>query len=99
MFRKLKSFVKSGYVGFENYKLDVIKEYVNKKFCDKRKSYGKVSDMNLKQWALKCAKKLEYSDFKASDSFVLKFKKSFHISGRKITKYVTKNVPKMKNLF
>ncbi|XP_035705862.1 uncharacterized protein LOC110847661 [Folsomia candida] len=49
-----------------------------------------IHDFDLKRWALQMAKELNLPQFKASDAWILIFKKSHNIVSRKITKFVTK---------
>lgn len=58
-------------------------------FRKARENSYPVHDFNIKIWALNAAKKLNYSEFKASESWVAKFKKQNRICSRKVTKVVT----------
>ncbi len=48
-----------------------------------------VHDIDLKRWGLQKAKQINFNQFKASNTWLLNFKKKFSICSRKITKFVT----------
>jgi hypothetical protein len=70
-------------------KVKEVEKYVFEKFDNNRKKHLRICDLNLKKWALKKSHELNFN-FKASDSWVLNFKKRYRIKSRKVTKYITK---------
>lgn len=70
-----------------------INREVYKFFCEKRSSGSIIHDRTLKLWALSIKHRLDPDNtiqFKASDSWVLQFKRRNNIVTRKITKQVTR---------
>jgi hypothetical protein len=83
---RIRQYVKNG----DKYsqKVKVLEEFVYLKFQNARLNNFPVHDINIRQWALKKSKELNFK-FKASDSWIYNFKKKFKIRFRKICKYVT----------
>jgi hypothetical protein len=69
-------------------KVKEIENYLHEKFVNSRQKNLRITDMNLKMWALNKSRELNFN-FKASDSWISSFKKKYRIKSRKITKYVT----------
>ena len=93
MFYKIKTFNKNNNnVGFENSKIQIIKEKLFMKFKDFRERHCKVSQKCLRLWAIKIAKSINYPKFKAGMSFINEFQKEYGISGRRINKFLNKKI-------
>jgi hypothetical protein len=69
-----------------------VSEKVFNKFKNAREKYLPIHDIDLKRWALEVGREVGLSrdEFKASDSWILYFKRKCKISSRRITKFVTK---------
>lgn len=59
-------------------------------FYDAKRKKLILHDVDLRRWALSVARELNCEHFKASRSWVLKFKKAHSIVSRKITKFVSR---------
>jgi len=71
-------------------KIKFVAREVLSSFKAARLNKKSVHDSNLIRWALDAAKKVSFSTFRASKSWVYYFKKSAGIVSRKITKFITK---------
>jgi len=72
-------------------KFHSIKKYIFENFKIARQNGFPVHDIDLQTWAHKYSREIDYEKFKASPTFITHFKKQYGISGRKITKLVTKS--------
>lgn len=79
-------------------KLTKISEFVLQNLKNAIDSGFIVHDVDLRKWALEAKKELEFHDvrFKASDTWLYKFKKVHRIVSRKINKFVTKTTMERK---
>jgi len=84
--QRIINYVENG--GIYLQKVKEIENYLHEKFINCRQKNLRITDMNLKMWALNKSRELNLN-FKASDSWILSFKKKYRIKSRKITKYVT----------
>lgn len=84
---KWEKHVKSG--GTMTDKYATIDSWTYDRFEEARQNNQQVTTRNLQQWALSAASQFENFDFKASDRWVVKFKRRHRIRQRKITKFVT----------
>ena len=66
--------------------------FLLRKFRENKVRKMIIHDADLKRWALICSRDLEIKNFKASPSFIRKFKLRNKIRSRKITRYLTKNM-------
>lgn len=90
---------------FENPKLTrndkskLLKEKLYERFKIERSKNNNVHDVNLKQWAISIAKEIDFQNFKASESYIYKFKVEYDICSRKIVEFTDKStVKKEENL-
>jgi hypothetical protein len=69
-----------------------VSEKLFNKLKSARERYLPIHDHDLKRWALELGNEVGLSrdEFKASDTWILQFKRRFKISSRRITKFVTK---------
>lgn len=79
--------IKSGGTTIDKY--SVIDSWTYDRFVEARQNYQQVTTRDLQQWALSASSQFDGLNFKASDSWVKKFKKQHKIRQRKISKYVT----------
>ncbi|XP_036139694.1 uncharacterized protein LOC118644689 [Monomorium pharaonis] len=79
--------IKSGGTIFDKY--TIIDSWTYDRFIEARQINQQVTTRNLQQWALAAASQFEDFDFKASNSWVEKFKRKHRIRQRKITRYVS----------
>ncbi|XP_071574627.1 uncharacterized protein [Temnothorax nylanderi] len=70
-------------------KYSTINSWTYDRFVEARENFQQVTTRNLQQWALTAASQFTNFDFKASESWVKKFKRNHKIRQRKITKYVS----------
>lgn len=70
-------------------KYTIINSWTYDRFVEARANNQQVTTRHLQQWALSAASQFEDFSFKASNSWVIKFKKEHKIKQRKITKYVS----------
>ena len=84
---RMKKYIASG--GTRCEKIAKLKENVYQKFQNARDNANSVHDIDLKLWFINASKEANVNNFKASDTFILQFKKDYRISGRKITKFIT----------
>ena len=75
--------------GTKPQKLDEIDQYTYENFEKARAEHLIVHDIHLKRWALQKAREIDDNTFKASDNWVLRFKRRHALCSRKITKLVT----------
>ena len=66
-----------------------IEELLINKFRDARANDCRVHDRDLKRWAMKEARKLNYESYKCSPNWINRFKRRNRIGVRKITVFVT----------
>ncbi|CAF2787003.1 unnamed protein product [Rotaria sp. Silwood2] len=76
--------------GTKQQKLDEIDQYTYEKFEKARGDFLIVHDADLKRWALQKAREINDTTFRASDNWVLIFKRRHALCSRKITKLITK---------
>ncbi|CAF2838549.1 unnamed protein product, partial [Rotaria sp. Silwood2] len=76
--------------GTKQQKLDEIDQYTYKKFEKARGDFLIVHDTDLKKWSLQKAREIHDTTFRASDNWVLNFKRRHTLCSRKITKLITK---------
>jgi len=76
--------------GSKESKILEVKGIMYQKFLEKREKLESVHDIDLNKWALEAAKALSLPGFVGGKTFVTNFKKSYGITSRKITKFVTK---------
>ena len=74
-------------------KLRFITKETYQQFKEARDNNKIVHDNDIRKWSLKIARQVSYDTFRASVSWVQKFKKKFKIVSRKITKFVTRKYP------
>jgi len=79
--------IKHGGTNIDKY--SIINSWTYDRFVEARNNYKQVTTRNLQQWALSAASQFENFSFKASRTWVIKFKKQHRIKQRKITKYVS----------
>lgn len=75
--------------GSRHDKLVIVKEHVNSMFLAARHLKRSVMTCHLQAWALTKARELGLNSFKASERWLVDFKKDQRISSRKVTKYFT----------
>lgn len=85
---KWKKHIKSGGTMIDKYA--IIDSWTYDRFTEARQIYQQVTTRNLQQWALSAASQFKNFEFKASNSWVERFKRKHRICQRKITKYVSK---------
>jgi hypothetical protein len=95
-FRKVKN---KGYINrFRSYianfgtripKLIQIRNHVFENFVNARNLHFPVNDVDLTKWAIIKARKLNFNDFLASTTRVVKFNNDFKIFSRKVTKLIS----------
>jgi len=83
--------VESGGTNIE--KLRFITKETYQQFKEARDNNKIVHDNDIRKWSLEIARQVSYDTFRASVSWVQKFKKKFKIVSRKITKFVTRKYP------
>ena len=71
-------------------KLQKISEGVLQKFMAAKRAHLTVHDLDIRRWALAIARNVNCSNFKASGTWLLNFKRAHKIVPRKITKFVSK---------
>lgn len=73
-------------------RVDKIKE-VNKHVADQfaivRMRRGRIHDSDLRMWAMEKSREMQFDEFKASDTWLYKWKKNNRVVSRKITKVYT----------
>lgn len=79
--------IKSGGSAIEKY--EIIDSWTYDRFTEARQSNQQVTTRNLQQWGLSAASQFDGFDFKASASWVERFKRNHRIRQRKITKFVS----------
>lgn len=79
--------VKKGRNTFDKY--SIIDSWTYDRFVEARQNYQQVTTRNLQQWALAAAGQYPDFAFKASNSWIIKFKKKHQIRQRKVTKFVS----------
>lgn len=77
-------------MGTQREKFQKIAEYVYEKFVFARHNGCILHDRNIRIWALVKAKELNLLTFKASPTWILQFKKLNRITGRKVTRFVSR---------
>lgn len=70
-------------------KLRFVFNFVVDKFREARANACIVHDLDIRRWALKHRAEIAFHGFKASDTWILNFKKKLNVVSRKITKFVT----------
>ena len=75
--------------GSRNDKIEQIITYVHEEFKKAKRKRLIVHDIDLKRWALRKANEINFCEFTASNKWIWKFKKTYKIVSRKITKFVT----------
>ncbi|CAF1573101.1 unnamed protein product [Rotaria sp. Silwood1] len=75
--------------GNRRQKLERVEHFELDRFRYARNNNLPVHDLDVKRWALSQAKIENIDDFKASDYWLLNFKKRNGISSRKVTKFVS----------
>lgn len=70
-------------------KHSIIDSWTYDRFVEARENFQQVTTRNLQQWALSAASQFPNFEFKASESWVTKFKRRHKIRQRKITRYVS----------
>ena len=80
--------IKSG--GTRIDKIITIKNWVYIRFVKARASKTPVTTRNIQEWAMQAARQFISEDFSfnASPTWVLKFKREYHIGQRKVTRYI-----------
>lgn len=76
--------------GTRNEKMKKITAIVYDKFKQTRIAGITIHDSTIKAWAIYAAKNVDLADFRASDSWITRFKRNNKIVTRRITKFVTK---------
>ncbi|GBN35808.1 Valine--tRNA ligase, partial [Araneus ventricosus] len=71
-------------------KYSILDSWTYDRFVEARENYQQVTTRNLQQWALAAAGQFAEFEFKASESWVKKFKNKHGIRQRKVTKFVSK---------
>lgn len=84
---KWEKHIKNGGSIFDKYAM--IDSWTYDRFTEARQINQQVTTRNLQQWALSVASQFKNLDFKASNSWVERFKRKHRIRQRKITKYVS----------
>ena len=84
---RFRKYLESG--GTKPQKLDEIDQYTYENFEKARAEHLIVHDIHLKRWALQKAREIDDNTFKASNNWVLRFKRRHALCSRKITKLVT----------
>ncbi|CAF4170822.1 unnamed protein product [Rotaria sordida] len=84
---RFRKYLKSG--GTKQQKLDEIDQYTYEKFVKTRAEFLFVHDIHLKRWALQKAREINDNTFKASNNWVLQFKRRHALCSRKVTKLIT----------
>lgn len=82
-----KQHIKSGGTIFDKY--SIIDSWTHDRFREARQVNQQVTTRNLQQWSLSAASQFPNFEFKASNSWVEKFKRIHRVRQRKITKYVS----------
>lgn len=82
--RRFRHYVDQG--GTEKEKLLILEDEVHSHFAHARDNFCPVHDIDIKRWAIRAARRIEFSGFTASDGWILKFKRKNGICSRKITK-------------
>ncbi|KAJ8960708.1 hypothetical protein NQ314_006019 [Rhamnusium bicolor] len=72
-------------------KYAIIDSWTYNRFVEARQADQQVTSRNLQHWALAGAAQFKNFEFKASNSWVKRFKRKYKIRQRKITKYVTQS--------
>ncbi|GBN35976.1 hypothetical protein AVEN_22431-1 [Araneus ventricosus] len=80
--------IKKGGNLFDKY--SILDSWTYDRFVEARENYQQVTTRNLQQWALAAAGQFAEFEFKASESWVKKFKNKHGIRQRKVTKFVSK---------
>jgi len=70
-------------------KWNTISEIVAEKYHDSVKKNEIIRDEILQQWAMEAARDIQFNEFKASHTWLLKFKQRNNIVSRKVTKFTT----------
>lgn len=70
--------------------LEKVAEHTWKMFKTTREQHHRVHDSDIAKWALVKAKELNINQFRASDSWILRFKRRYGITDRAITRVVTR---------
>jgi len=85
----LKNFERSVHRG-QSYreKATIISCHVFEKFLDARRKMLPVHDNDLRRWAIEKGCEVKACSFRASDTWIFRFKKDYGITSRKITKFV-----------
>lgn len=85
---RMKNYVENE--GNRNQKIQQIKSAVFENFLAARRDGIPVHDTDLQAWAIEANQKIQCRQFTASKHFITNFKTKFGITGRKITKLVSK---------
>lgn len=85
--KKWEEHIKKGGTMIDKY--TTIDSWTYDRFTEARENLQQVTTRNLQQWALAAASQFENFDFKASLSWVNRFKRNHRIRQRKITRYVS----------
>ncbi|GBL79501.1 hypothetical protein AVEN_92654-1 [Araneus ventricosus] len=80
--------IKKGENLFDKY--SILDSWTYDRFVEARENYQQVTTRNLQQWALAAAGQFAEFEFKASESWVKKFKNKHGIHQRKVTKFASK---------
>lgn len=75
--------------GTSQEKFAIIDSWTYDRFKEARENLQQVTTRNLQQWALAAASQFENFEFKASNAWVIKFKRRHRIRQRKVTKFVS----------
>lgn len=69
-----------------------LKERLFERFRTARERQCTVTNGDLQDWALRIANEMNISDFQASSTWLSRFKKSYRIGSRKITKFISRKL-------